>query len=1019
MATSGVSSRHNTAASTARSALFPFQHVIISFPDQGAAETADAYPLNELRAQYEYGNPGTGDNAFCRIHATTDPYGARVGSGGGTLAAISQVLHSYPKMKKEPSIVILHAGGESSRCPSQMVLGKAWTSIPTRTSHYQLSNQTTTSNTQFDVTDEGSENDPHKVNGGVDRSLSTVTTSTMIQTPIHMWMDLLCTNPLFRSLPEGCILVVASDTLIQLSDNRITKLNGGVLGQQFYRGCDQAVVGLAVPAVLETAKNHGVYVLNDGDNPNATTTFSTEDDDQRIPMVSENRLPVVSTCRRVFQKPSMDVLRSECHFALTSSDGPSNDSDADISQPREQQQVAWIDTGVVIFFPVAARQLRQLASETSDLMATVSPHSESLSLASVCTKEGLYKKHQQHSTMGKRNVDLLDFVQQTAVKVDLYTHMLQALQTSADSNILTLQDYRHRFPELPASIAASLFETLHQFELRILAVPQGRFLHLGTTRELCDFLIQGCRHQDEDRLLLRYESNSSSDSNEETDESFAPPLNRKIIRKSSSTLSRRRRRLDLCRHFGHDMQVVRRHSSVVRTTQGVHRVHRTAILCESILGVTQDDGDETDDSVLTVGSNTILEHCCYQTATRIEIGKDCLLSGLRSVARDDVLRIPNGIMIQQVALPGPRFLETERVESENGNVSQTGHIDSTSFVYMVLGVDDSIKQSSILYGLSLESFLLWAEIDESDLWKKGEDRSLWTAKLHPVVPASKSFSDVFLWLCDFLSGARSEDTTVTSLIKQSLDSWKRSRRLSLSEIRDLGDAGAEFEYRRELRRDKIPNLKLELWQEARDILLERQLRSVDFAFVFDAFSATYDLSEVWSTLRILDDAFLSALAKRNYDVCGRSCMAASSFLDRISEVMPRIDEDPRTDLDFASLVEPILSMNENDVQRMTASYERFVDARNQQLSSSFLAPFTVKHCTQVMELIAASMTRRCVLGSDPEISLSLQQDLTLHSPQHPTMDQWILSAAPARVDLAGGWTDTPPICFEYGSKSHD
>ena len=24
--------------------------------------------------------------------------------------------------------------------------------------------------------------------------------------------------------------------------------------------------------------------------------------------------------------------------------------------------------------------------------------------------------------------------------------------------------------------------------------------------------------------------------------------------------------------------------------------------------------------------------------------------------------------------------------------------------------------------------------------------------------------------------------------------------------------------------------------------------------------------------------------------------------------------------------------------------------------------------------------------------------------------------APARIDLAGGWTDTPPICYDFGGK---
>lgn len=30
---------------------------------------------------------------------------------------------------------------------------------------------------------------------------------------------------------------------------------------------------------------------------------------------------------------------------------------------------------------------------------------------------------------------------------------------------------------------------------------------------------------------------------------------------------------------------------------------------------------------------------------------------------------------------------------------------------------------------------------------------------------------------------------------------------------------------------------------------------------------------------------------------------------------------------------------------------------------------------------------------------------------------WVTSTAPARIDLAGGWTDTPPVCYEYASAA--
>ena len=57
---------------------FPFTHVVITFPDKAAAMSADAGPIQNVRAAYP----------DCSFFASTDPFGARVGSGGGTLAAL-------------------------------------------------------------------------------------------------------------------------------------------------------------------------------------------------------------------------------------------------------------------------------------------------------------------------------------------------------------------------------------------------------------------------------------------------------------------------------------------------------------------------------------------------------------------------------------------------------------------------------------------------------------------------------------------------------------------------------------------------------------------------------------------------------------------------------------------------------------------------------------------------------------------------------------------------------------------
>jgi len=32
----------------------------------------------------------------------------------------------------------------------------------------------------------------------------------------------------------------------------------------------------------------------------------------------------------------------------------------------------------------------------------------------------------------------------------------------------------------------------------------------------------------------------------------------------------------------------------------------------------------------------------------------------------------------------------------------------------------------------------------------------------------------------------------------------------------------------------------------------------------------------------------------------------------------------------------------------------------------------------------------------------------------PPLNKWVTAECPARVDVAGGWSDTPPVTYEHG-----
>eukprot|EP01046_Picozoa_sp_COSAG06_P086726 COSAG06_NODE_33295_length_492_cov_0.880407_1_plen_72_part_10 len=58
------------------------------------------------------------------------------------------------------------------------------------------------------------------------------------------------------------------------------------------------------------------------------------------------------------------------------------------------------------------------------------------------------------------------------------------------------------------------------------------------------------------------------------------------------------------------------------------------------------------------------------------------------------------------------------------------------------------------------------------------------------------------------------------------------------------------------------------------------------------------------------------------------------------------------------------------------------------------------------EAAAAKLISRCVETATAFIAFN--------SCEPAPVGQWVVTSAPARIDLAGGWTDTPPVSYEYG-----
>lgn len=102
-----------------------------------------------------------------------------------------------------------------------------------------------------------------------------------------------------------------------------------------------------------------------------------------------------------------------------------------------------------------------------------------------CTKKGMQRLHQESDS----KETLEEFARRVASKIDLYTDILHSLSWPSKEQNETKDP---------------LQQTLSQLPLQILVAPQGKFLHLGTTKELVDFSITGAYPTDATSNLARH-----------------------------------------------------------------------------------------------------------------------------------------------------------------------------------------------------------------------------------------------------------------------------------------------------------------------------------------------------------------------------------------------------------------------------------------------------------------------------------------------------------------------------------
>jgi len=953
---------------------FPFDVIVVTSPNERAAKAALSGPLKSLSALItSQGKDAVEDNRDVSsnsdekngvaitnevlILSTYDPFNTKMGSGGGTIAALAYADNVWKERQKqkemfdatssEPSILIIHAGGDSSRCPTQMALGKAWTSLPV-SSHF---------------------------------SGSFCSSESTIMNPTSMLVTTL--SKIFSKLPRGSIIVAASDVLLSIPFDSQCDFQSEFSNNNINSG--NMVLGLAVPAPLHVATNHGVFTINNEHRKNN----------------ENNALSNIAPVLKFLQKPTISEMKKEAYCCISSSADSNNSS----------YNEAYIDTGVVTFLPFAAKTMRVLASTPDAPMFR-------------CTYHGLEHLHRIKCNSNTEGCDeSLDiFAKRQALKIELYSHLMLALSTHRSENELSNfagttyakdkyleQNLEKKTPEsvpnpqMPTrKILSSLYDIISKLTFHVLVVNQGQFCHLGTTRELLDLLTIGncCNlsNTNLDGKVIMKEEILADDTNKELDK----------------TQSR-------CEQFGRQCQLVGRASSFVGPN--VH-TERSSVVLNSVLTVNENyEYGKNRKNPFQIGSMSVLEHCDLRCADMncLSIGNNCLVSGIRGTFSKS-FSIPDGICLQVLPL-----------------LNELTDLDK--YVCIMLHVDDDIKKSHSVLGLKISRFLEISGLQIENIWPKAIDQSarkIWNGDLHPIlqIPTNKNnlgsnnisenesksidLSLIFLWISETILRPDmkcAEDLSPDAKI--SLNTWKKLKRFSLQSIRSSCDALHEFQYRQTLP-EKMTIKRDEAIEKVCTILRKRQNSPCFIHPFIDSYLGgdSFDINELWKEV---DGVIHEALYAGNYDIVSRCFMIVSlALIDIYGAILNAIHSYDSTNkntprkrakfsLDFDKNL--LRSSKRADATHNLLQLRNSVFSQSMKWgpSGSFAEKTSqnIKNCAILFEEAAAIFTEACI-GS-------LNMNGTMVFKSMHSSEKWSIASAPARVDLSGGWSDTPPISFIGGS----
>ncbi|VEU41868.1 unnamed protein product [Pseudo-nitzschia multistriata] len=927
---------------------FPFTTVVVTNPDEASACSAQKLLESTLKRylndKRRYGEDETAINV--KVISTCDPFGARCGSFGGTLAALDLLRDNSSGSNGDndvrrsseggescvETVLCLHAGGDSSRCPLSMILGKAWTNLP----------------------------------------------SSQYRNPI-IWLISQMEDLFYRTqIPEGSLLVLATDCVLSFGDfsscEDSNQKKNSMPDSESEVVDPYTVLGVAVPSPLNTAKNHGVFIM-----PEHTLPIPRKDDKEGSNFGWS--LAQMETPAAVWQKPELDKLLTNPTTTTISSTMIESGMlpPTCFNVPNRSGKQAWIDTGIVIFYPKAYNTLMNLSN----------------GLLALCTRRGLEAAYHSSSNTGVDSVaqsSLQSFAKSNALKIDLYTDILHNLPLS-DKKKATAPVHTDGKDD----IQAALRKVLSVMSLKVLADPGGAFSHVGTTQELIEFITTRS-YGDDDDFVAR----------------TIPAVMDQYVTKVLA------KKLQFHHRFG-----TWQAPSGDDNNPAEYSSHQNNTILFSTF--------PSERTKSRVGAFSFVEYSDLQSYESVSIGDHCMVSGLRSWERyvnsqspsandgfDKALQIPDALSIQLLPLVS---------REENITIDRCDPLQD-EWVMMVLGITDPTKaplRTGEVYGIPFSDFVRHTGISLDQIGFQDDLKQndcLWTAKLHPIVHktytcvdgSSSSFSSLFAWVEKLRSG----DPTLRN--DQSLANWLSTERVSLKQIHGIADASQEWAHRIQLEED-ISILKRQGHIDNLVVLLRGQCQNVpcDLQWLINIEDFKEAFDTLCSLIGTLEQLALEEFANRNFHVSGRALMLASASISQFSDERASNDAiacEGSINNASVSLEALINKFKLSHFPSGKGAGDHMLIMRDiLELRGCHTSPATrnsMSLCSTILEQLALCMIEFTIVAGFRRFLEPIDNaKISMKRTRATVYDKFVLSVAPVRVDLAGGWSDTPPITYEH------